>query len=750
MRKFLIVAILFLSVVFLQSFSFAIDLQNVEKSTPTPYPYPSSQNDFLIKPRIVNPKGRADDFGSGGQTHMVGIINSETFLRGQPNFLESDLNIFQNQFCAGTLITNTWVLTAAHCVDNNETYATTDPDNIEVISGYPEIDLDNLDYTDAVSVDSIVIHPDFDRLDSGTLVNDLALLKLSSPMAVQTSVFDFGLPINPSDALEIYGWGVSSYASNQFNPPTDSTLVVPSVLYLDVRENFTWPDGAGINTSTFASSTNGLLSTIDPLFRVETSSVRSYTQDSLPEEYRDPNRRWRQTYAPIRYDFSFSVNCESIGEARLVTENEYFDGEEWIQYPDYGFLNFFTARIKNGSSYNYSFFDWTPGPDGLAAMPNNSCGNTVTDLNKSIDDFITENTSFNGVSPIEEQSESAMLMADVNAVDCDDQELDSELEGKVICIDKTDINNADTCQGDSGGPLYRKQNNRLFLVGITSFGSYPCDDGNQSVFTSVNRYRSWIASFLPNPGTIRISNTNLSSQAKNNVRLSSSMSGRLAEPIYETNSTGCSIIGDDSLTVDRITTCSVVARLAANGIYTGIKSSPVTFTFTISTQATLNISNTPKTNLPAGTRVTLTSSGGSGAGVVTYSTSTSACSITAGVLNVTSPRTCVVTATKAANGIYSSATATTNFIFVSVPQATLRITNTNRNNPKVSQVTITTSGGSGSGSIAFSVTGPGCQIVSGNKVTTNNVTRCLVTAFKGASGIYGNVRSTPPTTFTFY
>jgi secreted trypsin-like serine protease len=85
---------------------------------------------------------------------------------------------------------------------------------------------------------------------------------------------------------------------------------------------------------------------------------------------------------------------------------------------------------------------------------------------KSIDNFITDNLSLNNVQPIEEQFESAMLMADVNSVNCDAQELDQQLIGKVICIDKTDINNADTCQGDSGGPLYKKIRNdkKSFLI----------------------------------------------------------------------------------------------------------------------------------------------------------------------------------------------------------------------------------------------------------------------------------------------
>jgi hypothetical protein len=195
-------------------------------------------------------------------------------------------------------------------------------------------------------------------------------------------------------------------------------------------------------------------------------------------------------------------------------------------------------------------------------------------------------------------------------------------------------------------------------------------------------------------------------------------------------------------------TCSVTATKAANGIYNSTTAN-ANFTFVGVSQSTLSISNASKTGLPAGTGVTLTIAGGSGAGASTFTTSTAGCSISTNVLNVTSPRTCSVTATKAANGIYNSTTANANFTFISVPQAVLKITNTKRTNVRNSQITITTSGGSGTGSVDFSVTGSGCRIVNRTKVTSSNTSRCLVTAYKGASGKYGLVRSTPPTEFRF-
>ena len=120
---------------------------------------------------------------------------------------------------------------------------------------------------------------------------------------------------------------------------------------------------------------------------------------------------------------------------------------------------------------------------------------------------------------------------------------------------------------------------------------------------------------------------------------------------------GCSINGNQLLAT-QVHPCDVIAYNPANGIYGDAFSPTVAFTFSAAAQAPLNISNALR-NLTVGTPATLSTSGGSGLGQVSFSVSGAGCSLNANHLSASMPTACRITATKAANGIYGAATSST-------------------------------------------------------------------------------------------
>jgi secreted trypsin-like serine protease len=155
----------------------------------------------FANPRVVN-----GVVGDPAQfTFLVSLIDKERL---------ASLNAFEAQFCAGTLTTPTTIVTAAHCVVNQDTGAVTAPDTILIGIG-PNLRAPDLR---VVPVSGVAVNPEYSRRSSA---NDIAVLTLPAPVTGVGTV----RPLSPEEApaytapgsaVQVAGWGNMSTTGRDF------------------------------------------------------------------------------------------------------------------------------------------------------------------------------------------------------------------------------------------------------------------------------------------------------------------------------------------------------------------------------------------------------------------------------------------------------------------------------------------------------------------------------------------------------
>jgi len=157
--------------------------------------------------------------------------------------------------------------------------------------------------------------------------------------------------------------------------------------------------------------------------------------------------------------------------------------------------------------------------------------------------------------------------------------------------------------------------------------------------------------------------------------------GSITYTVSNASATGCAITNPstiESITATSAGTCQIVATKAADANYFQAVSAPLTFTFTQATQAALSM--TSALNGTLGTPLTLSSSGGTGTGAVTYSALGTGCSLSGSTLNASIATSCTVSATNPGDTYYAaitSAPVSINFglILLAAPSITAVTTN---------------------------------------------------------------------------
>jgi hypothetical protein len=186
-------------------------------------------------------------------------------------------------------------------------------------------------------------------------------------------------------------------------------------------------------------------------------------------------------------------------------------------------------------------------------------------------------------------------------------------------------------------------------------------DGTYASVSSTALYFIFtVVSTLQTQAPLLIANTTRSALTSQTITLTTSGGSSSASVTYSYSGTGCSLPTSTTLAASQATICTVTATKAADSTYASVTSPPLYFTFTVGTtllpQLPLTVSNTSRT-ATVGSTITLTSSGGTGNGVVTFAVVGTNCSVTSGVLSASQAATCLVTATKPSDGTYASKTS---------------------------------------------------------------------------------------------
>nr|XP_027211158.1 transmembrane protease serine 9-like [Penaeus vannamei] len=174
-------------------------------------PHLNGSHPFVIEPRVngslpfvIQPRVNFDDTCRCGQKAASRIVGGVTTGVNEWPW-QAALMYGSQQFCGGSLINDRYVLTAAHCTESMRAS--------DLTIRLAEHRLSTSSETSVVSrsVSQIIEHPDY---QPGNEINDIALIKLSSPVQVSDTVLPVCMPPpNPTYAgktATVTGWGTTS------------------------------------------------------------------------------------------------------------------------------------------------------------------------------------------------------------------------------------------------------------------------------------------------------------------------------------------------------------------------------------------------------------------------------------------------------------------------------------------------------------------------------------------------------------
>ena len=223
-------------------------------------------------------------------------------------------------------------------------------------------------------------------------------------------------------------------------------------------------------------------------------------------------------------------------------------------------------------------------------------------------------------------------------------------------------------------------------------------------------------------------------------------SGSYSFSVSNAGTAGCTLPSATTLRSSGAGSCTVTATRAGDDYYEAKSSAATTVTFARDSQNLLSVRDTSG-DLDTG--ITLSVSGGSGTGALSYSVTsgTANCSVASGVVTARFAGSCLLTTTKAADTNYSQAQITNTLTFIKATQSSLQITSIS--GTYGTPIALVISGSSGSGALTYLVSDAGtasCS-VSGALLSFTTVGTCRVIATRDADSVFDS-RSSASTTIT--